>query len=200
MDKTLKNIVDEVGRLYLRYGIRSVTMDDVSRHLGMSKKTLYTFVKDKDELVRLTVEAQIKEHQSLYDNLDSDKISALDEVYSVYIKVSKVFQELNPSYQYDLHKYYPQLCNKFMDFKKKQLFNSIKRNLLKGIEEGVYRKEIKVNIIAQMQVSHHVVSDTDENNLWFNKETFQEVFLYHMHAIINDKGRKELKKKNFFQN
>jgi len=200
MDEKLKTIIEEVGALYLKYGIRSVTMDDVARHLGISKKTLYTYVKDKDELVRLTVESQIAEHQMLYEQMDSENVKALDEVYTVFIRVGQVFQELNPSYQYDLHKYYPQLCKQFMSFKKNQLFNSIKANLLKGIHEGVYRKEINVNIIAHMQVSHHVMDENEEENPWFNKETFEEVFLYHMHAILNDKGRKELSKKNFFQN
>jgi AcrR family transcriptional regulator len=200
MDEKLNNIIKEVGSLYLKYGIKSVTMDDVARHLGISKKTLYTYVKDKNELVRLTVEAQIAEHETLYEQMDSANVKALDEVYTVFIKVGQVFQELNPSYQYDLHKYYPQLCKEFMGFKKKQLFNSIKANLLKGIKEGVYRKEINVDIIAHMQVSHHVMDENEDENPWFNKETFEEVFLYHMHAILNEKGREELLKKNFFKN
>ena len=157
-------------------------------------------MKDKEELVLLTVEAQIEEHENLYKKMATANVKALDELYTVFIKVGQVFQELNPSYQYDLHKYYPQLCKQFMSFKKKQLFNSIKANLLKGIKEGVYRKEINVDIIAQMQVSHHVIDENEEENLWFNKETFEEVFLYHMHAILNEKGREELSKKNFFQN
>jgi len=202
MDNTLQDIIREVNTLFMRYGIKSVTMDDIARHLGISKKTIYSYVKDKNELVHLTVESQIEHHKMMYNELDKGKHSALEEVFSVYKQVGQIFKELNPSYQYDMNKYYPQLSKQFLEFKKNQLYTSIKNNLIKGKKEGVYRKEINENIIAQMQAERHISqhSSNDESHLWFQKETFEEVFLYHLHAILNDKGREELKKMNFFQN
>lgn len=202
MEETLKNIIDKVAALYIRYGIKSVTMDDVARHLGISKKTLYTYVKDKNELVKLVVESQIKEHSCQDKEMKSLNLSALEEMLSVFKKVSVLLQNINPSYQYDLGKYYPQLREKFMAFKKEQLFNNIKGNLVKGKKEGIYRQELNENIIARMNTDRNIAmfAEGDDQQVWFTKETFKEVFFYHMHAIINENGRNELKQKNFFQN
>ncbi|NOR88226.1 MAG: TetR family transcriptional regulator [Bacteroidales bacterium] len=202
MEETLKNIIEKVTALYLRYGIKSVTMDDVARHLGVSKKTLYTYVKDKNELVERVVDGQIEEHINQDTQLKSQNLSALQEMLLVFKKVSELLQEINPSYQYDLNKYYPQLCDKFMGFKKGQLYQNIRENLIKGKKEGIYRKEINEDIIAKMNTDRNMAmfSESDDHHAWFNKETFKEVFFYHMHAIINDHGRNELKQQNFFQN
>ncbi len=202
MEETLQNILEKVGGLYQRYGIKSVTMDDVARNLGISKKTLYTYVKDKNELVQLIVDGQIENHKQQDDELRALNVSALEEMLVVFKWVSEILNNLNPSYQYDLNKYYPHLSDKFMNFKKEQLFNNIKENLIKGKDEGIYRKEINEEIIARMNTDRNIsmFSRNEEIQNWHTKETFQEIFLYHMHAIINDKGRELLKQKNFFQN
>ena len=202
MDDTRKNLVEKVGLLYLRYGIKSVTMDDVARHLGISKKTLYSIVKDKNELVSLTVQGQIEEHKQQDKELKALNLSALDEMLIVFKTVSEILQNLNPSYQYDLNKYYPHLCNQFMSFKKEQLYNNIRENLIQGKKEGIYRQELNENIIARMNTDRNIAmfGESDELHTWFTKETFKEVFFYHMHAILNENGRNKLKQKNFFQN
>ena len=202
MEETLNKIIEKVTSLYLRYGIKSVTMDDVARHLGVSKKTLYTYVKDKKELVERVVDGQIEEHICQDAQLKSQNLSAIQEMLLVFKKVSEVLQNMNPSYQYDLNKYYPQLCDKFLGFKKEQLYKNIRENLIKGKKEGIYRKEINEDIIAKMNTDKNMAmfSENDDKELWFKKETFKEVFFYHMHAIINENGRHELKQKNFFQN
>jgi len=193
MEETRKNIIKKVGILYQRYGIKSVTMDDVARHLGISKKTLYTYFKDKNELVQLIVDSQIEVHLHQDNQLKSLKLSALEEMLVVFKTVSEILQNTNPSYQYDLIKYFPQLNDKFMSFKKKQLYKNIKENLIKGKKEGIYRKELNENIIAKMNTDRNIAmfAEGDEQQ-WFTKETFKEVFFYHMHAIINENGRKEL--------
>jgi len=201
MEDARKNIIEKVGALYMRYGIKSVTMDDVARHLGISKKTLYTYVKDKNELVQLIVDSQIQEHISQDNHLASLNLSALEEMLVVFKTVSEILQNLNPSYQYDLIKYYPQLNDKFMKFKEKQLYKNIRENLIKGKKEGIYRKEINEDIIAKMNTDRNIAMFAEgDDQKWFKKETFKEVFFYHMHAIINENGRNELKQKNFFQN
>lgn len=198
----MKNLVEKVSELYMRYGIKSVTMDDVARHLGISKKTLYLYVKDKKELVELSVNHHLEKNIEAEKNLRDKKLSAIDELLEVYRFAGEMIKDVNPSYQYDLQKYYPYLCDRFNQFKRENLFEIIKGNLIRGISEGVYRKEINVEIIAKMHAFRHFKSDDinrEDVELMMHKETFKEIFLYHMHAIINDKGREILKQKNFFE-
>lgn len=202
MDENLKNLVEKVSELYMRYGIRSVTMDDVARHLGISKKTLYTHVKDKKELVELSVKQHLNYHLDAERKLKEQNLNALDELLEVYRFAGEMLKNINPSYQYDLQKYYPYLCNRFNQFKRENLYLIIRRNLENGIREGVYRKEINVNIIAKMHAFRHFKSDEldqEDLELMMNKDAFKEIFLYHIHAILNDKGREILKQKNFFE-
>ena len=201
MEDLKKRILEKATQLYLRYGIKSVTMDDVARHLGISKKTLYTVVKDKNELVSLSVDFQLETHGELIVELSAQNLSALEEVYEVYKWVSQMFKDVHPSYQYDLNKYYPLLCENFLKNKMQQIFDSMKTNLMKGIQEGIYREEINVDIIAKMHAIRHqsIHENLLEEMMWLsNEETFEELFLYHIHAVLNDKGREELRTKKLF--
>lgn len=202
MEEQLKNIVEKVSALYQRYGIRSVTMDDVSRHLGISKKTLYSCVKDKEELVALTIQLQVEDHKAMEENLKSRNLGALEEIMEIYTKVAEVMKNMNPSYQYDLRKYYPHLCDNFLKYKRENLFHVIKSNLQRGKGEGIYRAEINEEIIAHMHTSrHNSMNDMEPEEIAFlvGNDAFKEIFFYHIHAIINDKGREILKEKKFFE-
>jgi len=202
MSKEQKKLIEKVSALYLTYGIKSVTMDDVAKHLGISKKTLYTIVKDKDQLVKLVVDNQIEIHRKQDKELKKKKIGALEEMLVVYQWVSELLRNMNPGYQYDLNKYYPELSLKFISFKEKQLYNNIKENLIKGKKEGLYRQEIKEEIIAQMNSERNLSMYRNNENMqsWITHDSFQEIFLYHIHAILNDKGRQLLKQIDLFNN
>lgn len=203
MEANLKNIIIKVGELYVQYGIKSVTMDDVSRHLGISKKTLYSHVKDKRELVELTIEAQLQQHQALEEELKNKNLGALDELQVVYEVARQFLRGMNPSYQYDLRKYYPFLCDRLMGYKKDHIYSKIKENLIKGKAEGIYRANLDEEVIARMHAAQHIslTKSNSEDLVYFSGEKiFEELFIYHVNAILNDHGRELLKQRNFFQN
>lgn len=201
MDDSKKVLIEKATQLYMRFGIKSVSMEDIARHLGISKKTLYHIVKDKNELVALTIDNQLKLHQQVDKELKKKNLSSLDELYEIYKWVSELFKQLNPSFRYDLNKYYPILFESFMIKKTEQIYNNMRDNLIKGKKEGVYRKEMNEDIIALMHATRHNYLEKDiigEARLLTNKETFEELFLYHIHAVLNNKGREELKTKKLF--
>ena len=202
MSEEQKKLVEKVSVLYLSYGIKSVTMDDVAKHLGVSKKTLYAIVKDKDQLVRLVVDDQIEMHKQQDRVLKEKGISALEEMLIVFKRVSELLRSMNPSYQYDMNKYYPELSAKFISFKENQLFENIKENLIKGKKEGIYRPEINEDIIARMNSERNLSMFRNNENMqsWITHDSFQEIFLYHIHAVLSDKGRQLLKQTDLFNN
>ena len=54
-----ERIVVKAHELFMRYGIRSISMDEIATHLGISKKTIYQFFADKDALVASVVDIEI---------------------------------------------------------------------------------------------------------------------------------------------
>ncbi|MDP4210635.1 MAG: TetR/AcrR family transcriptional regulator [Bacteroidota bacterium] len=198
MNEELKNILNKVRCLYLKYGIKSVTMDDVARELGMSKKTLYQYVKDKNELVSLVMDLEIESHQCFSEKIHAMNLSAIDEVLEIHKQVNRMIKERNPSQEYDLRKYYPEQYQKIMQVSRERIYNNIRDNIRKGKEEGVYRAEVNEEIIAKVQLmrlENSVFNEAFTVEEMTSPKFFLEIFVYHIRGIANEKGIKELESK-----
>lgn len=183
--------------LYSKYGIKSVTMDDVARELGISKKTLYTLVSDKSELVEMVIDFQCKERIKWMMSLNLDQYPALEEVVVVGKMINTMVGEFNPSFQYDLSKYYGHIYKKMMKINRDAMAKSMRHNIRKGKAEGYYRPEINEEIIVQMHIAN--VENLKEigfynSSEWTPEEIQKELFSYHMHAMLNQKGVEEYKR------
>jgi TetR/AcrR family transcriptional regulator, cholesterol catabolism regulator len=198
MNEELKNILVKVGMLYLKYGIKSVTMDDVSRELGISKKTLYTYVKDKDELVKMVVELQLESRECSFSNIHKASMNAIEELLEVSKAINNMLKEINPSTEYDLKKYYPEHYQKFVKFRREHSYERIKANIIKGKMEGLYRQDLNDDLIAKEQVSRiESIMDSEVVSLeeFTSPQYFRELFIYHIRGIANEKGIKFLESK-----
>jgi TetR/AcrR family transcriptional regulator, cholesterol catabolism regulator len=197
MNTKALNILEQVGKLYQRYGIKSVTMDDVAKHLVISKKTLYEHFSDKEDLVKNVLMLE-HEHRCVFFNaIDDSKLNAIEEFFEVYKMLNSMFQEYNPSMEYDVRKYYPDLFLKVKEIRRKRMFDSVFSNLNKGKKEGLYRKELNSKIIAKLHVFR--TESFFDNDMFSQEELtsfkmFHEIFIYHIQGILSHKGR------NFFEN
>ncbi|MEZ4920419.1 MAG: TetR/AcrR family transcriptional regulator [Saprospiraceae bacterium] len=190
--------LSRTAELFLRYGIKSQTMDDIARELGISKKTLYQFVNNKDDLVMKVIEY----HLTLEKNQDAcfanEATDAVEEMLLVIENASKDMQLMKANIMYDLEKYHRKAWDSIQEHIRIHLLKEIKRNLERGIREGLYRHDIHPDIMARLHVSHTFLL-FDEN--WFPldvypRETlFREYILQYLHGILNDEGRKRLKAK-----
>ncbi len=195
MNDELKNILKRVNQLFLKYGIKSVTMDDISHELGISKKTLYQHVKDKNELIDLILDMEFEEKNTCFDHVERTYLNAIDELYQVQKIVNIILKEHSPSSVYDLKKYYPEAYNKMHKFRRDKLMDHIMENLSKGKAEGLYRQDINEELIAKLQVQR--IENAFENDLLSIQEMtspklFHEIFIYHIRGISSEKGLKEL--------
>ncbi|HET8687479.1 MAG TPA: helix-turn-helix domain-containing protein, partial [Methanosarcina sp.] len=109
MDERAQSILSQVGKLYHRYGIKSVTMDDVSKHLGISKKTLYEHFADKEDLVTRFLMQEEQQMEEEFGKIDRDPLNAIEELFEIYRRLKVMFRDYNPSMEYDIRKYYPDL-------------------------------------------------------------------------------------------
>jgi AcrR family transcriptional regulator len=191
-EKTL-HILEQVRRLYYRYGIKSVTMDDVAKHLGISKKTLYQYFADKEDLVRNIVELEYNNRKKCFQEIINRKdLNAIEELFEIYRMINTMFRDYNASMEYDIHKYYPELFTKVKEVRRKRMYYTMYSNMNKGKKEGLYRKELNSKIIARLLVFK--VENMFDNDIFTMEElasvkVFNEVFVYHLQGILNANGR-----------
>ena len=198
MHDELIHILNKVKSLYGKYGIKSVTMDDVSRELGISKKTLYQYVKDKTELVEKIVELDIERYGCFFDQLLLQNLNAIEELFEVQSMVSRMLRDHNPSQEYDLRKYYPDQYAKILKIRRERIYANILANLKKGKNDGLYRSELNEEIIAKIQLLRIETSyDTEIFTLEeiVSTKVFFEIFIYHIRGIANEQGIKLLENK-----
>ena len=187
----MKDTIIKVSELYLKYGIKSVTMDDVARELSISKKTLYQYFKDKDELVKKVIEYHVSFLHKEMQNLISKKVNAIEELLLVSKFTSQFLKQINPSVTYDLKKYYPEIWKNINLGQRDHIFCSIKENMKKGIKEGLYRKDLNIDIIAHFYLFRIEMSQTFDliaESKYSYEDIFNTSFNYHIRGIANQKG------------
>jgi TetR/AcrR family transcriptional regulator, cholesterol catabolism regulator len=198
MDEKHGNFLLRVYELYNRFGIKSVTMDDVARELGISKKTLYECIEDKSELVKHVMQMVYRYHGEKLQEITSKGMNAIEELFEVNRYMTQMIKEQNPTLGYDMQKYYPELHKELMDEQRRRMHDAIKANLIKGIEEGLYRKEMNIDILSRLHMTRmeyryrndgYGLTEMDSHSV------MQEIFIYHLHGIANEKGIKILNEK-----
>src|ERR1700741_4391747 len=127
--------------LFLKAGIKSVTMDDIARHLGMSKKTIYQFFKDKDELVTALVKKKLKDDEDQMSAIISQSENVIGEMINMMKCAEDVFSRINPIVIHDLQKYHPDAWREFQKFKSGVLEQTLQQLLEKGIKQGYIRPD-----------------------------------------------------------
>lgn len=131
-----------------RQGVKHVTMDDIASELGISKKTIYQFYKDKDSLVMAVVNFELEEQALKCQKTQDIAENAVHEMFMILEDIQQVFKNMNPMTMNELAKYYPDAYMRIQNHKDEFMHQIIKTNLIKGIEQGVYRKEIDPEILS----------------------------------------------------
>jgi AcrR family transcriptional regulator len=136
----------------LQSGLRQVTMDDLAHQLGISKKTIYQYYKDKDDLVKAVVNLELKEHEMTCKDCKSKAENAIHEMFLLMENMKAMTQTMNPNSMMELEKHFSNAFDMIKNHKDEFLFSLIKQNLMKGIEEGCYRKDLDIDIISKFRL------------------------------------------------
>lgn len=134
--------------LMTRHGVKHVTMDDLASQLGISKKTIYQFYKDKDALVMAVINFELEEQSLKCKKTQEMAENAVHEMFMILEDIQQMFKNMNPMTMTELQKYYPEAFARIQNHKDEFMHQIIKTNLVKGIQEGVYRKEIDPEILS----------------------------------------------------
>jgi len=185
-------IIEQVKKLYKQYGIKSVTMDDVAKHLTVSKKTLYEYFQDKEDLVKQVLILEHQHTDELFQEIWKKNLNAIEEMFELYKVLNWMFKEYNSSMEYDIRKYYPGIFLWIKEARRKRMYHSAFDNMQKGKREGLYRRELNAQIIARLHVFR--MENLFDNNLFTLEEltsvkVFHEIFIYHLQGVLSHEGR-----------
>lgn len=186
-------ILEGAEKLFMKYGIRSVSMDDIARHLSVSKKTLYQHFADKDELVTAMSQTHMQREVVEYESITKESENSIDELNKISVRIKCEMEELNPSLLFDLQKFHPKAWALWLNHKHEFIMKSIVRNLKQGMIEGYFRLDVNPEIMA---ISRLVLIESAFDDQTFPKEKFNLVevqsqfFDHFVYGLCTDKGRK----------
>ncbi|GAB1446773.1 MAG: TetR/AcrR family transcriptional regulator [Cyclobacteriaceae bacterium] len=190
-------ILKGASELFLRYGIRSVSMDNIANHLGVSKKTIYQYFRDKDEMVLSVTEAHVLRDRDQLEKVAIDAKNAVEELVELSGCLKENFRDMNPSLLFDLQKYHHQAWNLWLEFKNQFIREQIERSIEQGKKEGYFRPEINTKVIAIIRLE--TIQIAFDPTL-FPRDTYSitevqiQTFDHFIHGLFTDKGKKVYEK------
>jgi len=198
MIEKLESILMGSMQVLLKEGVKKTTMADVAKHLKISKKTLYKFVTDKNDLILKMMQLVKIEDERIINGILEEGLNAIDENFEIYKTVIQKLENIHPAVFSDMEKYHPDAWTYFEEYQNDFVFNCLINNLKRGISEGLYRKDINVEIIAKLYV--HRINDIFNPNVfspdkYLHAEIYIELFKYHVMGIASEKGIKYLQTK-----
>lgn len=146
-----EKILTRSQELFMRYGFKSITMDEVANHCNISKKTIYQFFSDKDAIINEVVKRHMSADVCRVKQLQEDATSALDEIMRVSEYMKETIGNIHPSVLFDLKKYHPAAWEAFNQHKHSMMIETVSNNLERGVKEGVYRSDIDIRILSRLR-------------------------------------------------
>ena len=190
-----QKIILQARELFMRYGIKSITMDDIARELGISKKTLYQYVRNKSDLIDQVTDQYISDEKACMAQITSEASDAIAEFVMISRHIVKILRGMRPTTMFDLKKYYRQCWQKMDEFHLGHVYQVVKKNIERGIEQGLYRSNVNADIIAKLYVGKTMFLADDEMfpmREYDRDQLFIEYVDYHLRGILSDVGLKTL--------
>jgi len=190
-----QQILERILGMFMRYGIRSMTMDDIARELGVSKKTLYQDFQDKNSLIAQAINFDLSLSQHLVKQVLKPELTAIEEFYQLNGQIHFIRSRYSETFHYDLKRYMPDTYQSWLEKRRLSVYTSITHNLKKGKREGVYRSDLNDSIIGKLYVAKlemFETSDVIDDHESLSLDFIRELFFYHLHGICNQSGLIEL--------
>ena len=195
-DQVKEHIVQESIKLFLKYGLKSVTMDDIAKHLSMSKKTIYLHFDDKEDIIIQATSRVFEEEMHVMGEIESKAENAVEHLYQQTLFLRERIRNTSVIALHDMKKYYQKAWTKYMCFKHEGIYNSVVRNLKRGISEGLFRKDINPDILAKFRIAQIELSfeeDVFDSNSFTLVEIHEQLFQHFSYGILSEEGLKLFK-------
>ena len=191
MEAKKQYILDNVCKLYLKYGIRTLTMDDIATEFGISKKTLYQYFNDKEDLITQAFSYYME--NPVFDFGGSGTGNAIDKILEFREHVVFILKNFNNKVEFELKKFYPALHRNWHDFKIRKIYEGTFSNLEDGKRQGLFREDLDSEFTAKLQVGRMLLILNPESGIFseeeiLSPEIYDKTIDYHLHAICTSGG------------
>lgn len=184
-------ILKKASELFIKYGFKNVTMDEIANDLGISKKTIYVYYENKSELVEAVIKYLFSEIKIIIEEIKNQNLNPIEESFKTFSTVSQLLQDEKISIEFQLKKYFPDVYERINCVKSEILQNTITDNLTRGINEGVYRPSIDVDFISRYFLTtissfkNYDYFEMDEVDLISGMKLILELYF---RSIVTEKG------------
>ncbi len=194
----MNNLLDNISTLFKKYGVKSVTMDDIARKFGVSKKTLYQHFENKTDVVYKVAHFEFDKEREILKKLCQEHKNVIDQLFVISKFIVKSNLLLSPSLMYSMEKYFHKTWEELINERREFVLNLIAENFKEGMKQGIYRSDINLSIIKLFYSfllnikSIKFFNDLTRENF---DDTFNTIFTYHIRGIANHEGIEYLEKR-----
>jgi TetR/AcrR family transcriptional regulator, cholesterol catabolism regulator len=188
-----ERILTKAADLFSRYGIRSITMDEIASQLGISKKTIYQFFTDKDDMVSAVIDQEIARNEMDCNLFRQEAADAVQQVFLALESLDEMLKYTNPLMLYDLEKHHPRAFQKLREYKYRFLYQILMDNIQWGMDTEVYRNDLQKDIVAKWRIeSAFLVFNPDvfPHSRYKISEVNYELAMLFLHGVVTPKGKK----------
>ena len=190
-DEKFEPMLEQIRELFFEYGIKNLNMDDISHKLGISKKTLYRFVRSKEDLIARLFDYEQLKWVKDSANIGSQHFNAIEKLFKVSLLVYEEMKRFNPMLMFELRKYYEHFYNDYHTQKLAHVSKSMRLNLVQGIKEGLYRRDLNIEAVVAIYMNYLIEIHNSElckiADVTFD-ELFRIMFENHIRAISTPEG------------
>lgn len=190
-------ILDKAVEMFMRYGLRSVTMDDLAQALSVSKKTIYNHVQNKQQLVERTVQHVFSQLESDIQETLKGNGNAIQKAFDVDNRACQLIENHDPSFKFQLKKYYPEIEAWLEERRRKLVMQRMRENLRQGQKESLFRSDIDVDILVRHYYGM-IRLMTDQGEDFFEgmhpRRVMRELLLHRLRGMATERGYQEIDK------
>jgi AcrR family transcriptional regulator len=190
MEKS-ERIIEEALRLFMKYGIRNITMDELAKHLGISKRTIYERFKDKDSLLLLCIKSLSADQKSRINRIIKESSHVIDSIYRIIGEKSAMMRNLNPLFMEDMRKFHPAIFKLIHQRDELEDISLTEQLLIKGKEEGIFLPEINTSLVTRfMREMFRLFGDNEvfPFEQYDRTEMFDNIFMTFIRGLCTANG------------
>ena len=140
-------IIEGAAELFRSYGIKTVTMDSLASHLGISKRTIYEVFSDKDELLKGVFKLMAEKQKELVKKVLDDSDNAIVAIFTL-LRISRDhFQNMSPAFQADMKRFHQLFSMNKNDKFEMPDYKNNQQLFERGIKEKLFRKDINPDLV-----------------------------------------------------
>ncbi|MFH4968479.1 TetR/AcrR family transcriptional regulator [Gaetbulibacter sp. M240] len=190
-------ITRQAAEMFLNFGFKSITMDDIAQEMGISKKTIYVHFKNKTKLVEAVTFEVFETVCSGIDCICNASQNPIEELFEIKMFVMNYLKNEKSSPHFQLKKYYPKIYESLQKKQFEKMHESVKASITRGVETELFRQSIDVDFISRIYfigmngIKDHFIFPEEKYNMKYLMESYLE---YHLRAIVTKKGLQVLDK------